>query len=86
LSEKLNVIYEVEAKSVTSRVKIVNRLGFAPSSLSRILLNSNIIEGEMKCGAHSKKSMNINLGASEGLKKILLEWFHQICFENVPIS
>jgi hypothetical protein len=47
LSEKLNVIHEVEAKSVISWVEIVNHLGLAPS-LSRIVLNKNkIIEGEM---------------------------------------
>jgi hypothetical protein len=47
-SEKLNVIHEVEAKSVTLQVEIANRLGLAPSSLSRIMLNKNtIIEGEM---------------------------------------
>jgi hypothetical protein len=47
-SEKLNVIHEVEAKSVTLQVEIANHLGLAPSSLSRIMLNKNtIIEGEM---------------------------------------
>jgi hypothetical protein len=41
----------------------------------------------MKCGAHSKKSMNIKLGANEELeKKHLLEWFQQMHSENVPIS
>jgi hypothetical protein len=41
---------------VTSQVEISNHFGVAPSSLSRIMLNKNkIIEGEMKCGAHSKK-------------------------------
>jgi IS30 family transposase len=76
LSEKLNVIREVEAKSVTSWVEIANRLGLAPSSLSRIMLNKNeIIEEEMKYGAHSKRSMDIKMGANEGLEKILLEWF-----------
>jgi hypothetical protein len=29
----------------------------------------------MKCGVHSKKRMNIKLGANEGLEKILLKWF-----------
>jgi hypothetical protein len=39
------------------------------------MLNKNeITEGEMKCGAHSKR-MNVKLGASDGLGKILLEWF-----------
>jgi hypothetical protein len=53
LSEKLNVIHEVEAKSVTLLVEIANCLGLAVSSSSRIMLNKNeIIEGEMKCGAH----------------------------------
>jgi hypothetical protein len=28
-----------------------------------------MIEGEMKCGAHTKKSMNIKPGTSEGLEK-----------------
>jgi hypothetical protein len=73
-------------KSVTSWAEIANHLGLAPSS-SRIMLNKKqIIEGEMKCGAHSKNSMNIKLGANEGLEKILLEWFQQMCSENVPIS
>jgi hypothetical protein len=40
----------------------------------------------MKCRAHSKKSMNIKLGANEGLEKILLEWVTQMCSEKVPIS
>jgi len=87
LSEKLNVIHEVEVNSMTLQVEIANRLGLAPSSLSRIMLNKNkIIEGEMKCGAHSKKRMNIKLGANEGLEKILLEWFQQMRSVNVPIS
>jgi hypothetical protein len=30
--------------------------------------------------------MNIKLGVSEGLEKISLEWFQQICSENMPIS
>jgi hypothetical protein len=72
---------------VTSWAEFANHLGLAPSSLSRIMLNkTQIIEGEMKCGAHSKNSMNIKLGANEGLEKILLEWFQQMCSENVPIS
>jgi hypothetical protein len=46
--EKLNVVHEVKVKSVTSWVEIANRLGLAPSSLSRILLNNNkIIEGKL---------------------------------------
>jgi hypothetical protein len=53
LSEKLNVIHDIKAKSVTSQDEIANCLGLAPSSLSRIMLNKNkIIEGEMKCGKH----------------------------------
>jgi hypothetical protein len=44
-----------------------------------------IIEGEIKCGAHSKNSMNINLGSTEGLEKILLEWLTQMHSENIPI-
>jgi hypothetical protein len=51
-SEKLNVIHEVEAKSVTC-VEIANSLGLVPLLLSRIVLNKNkIIEGEVKYGAH----------------------------------
>jgi hypothetical protein len=35
------------------QVKIANRLGLAPSSLSRIMLNKNkLIEEEIKFGAH----------------------------------
>jgi hypothetical protein len=30
--------------------------------------------------------MNIKLGINEGLEKILLQWFQQMCSENVPIS
>jgi hypothetical protein len=72
-SEKLNVIPEVRVNLVTSQVEIAYRLGLAPSSLSRIILNKNkIIERDMKCGAHSKKIMNIKLGVSEGLENILL--------------
>jgi hypothetical protein len=69
LSEKLNVICEVEANSVTSPVETVNRLGFAPSSLNRIMLNKNkIIEREMKYGVHLKKRMTIKLGAMKDWK------------------
>jgi hypothetical protein len=35
------------------------------------MLNKNkIIKGEMKCGAQSKKRLNIKLGASVGLENI----------------
>jgi hypothetical protein len=72
---------------VTLLVATANHLGLAPSSLSRIKLNKNtIIEGEMKCGAHSKKSMDIRLGANKRSEKILLEWFQQMRSQNVPIS
>jgi hypothetical protein len=51
------------------------------------MLNKNkIIEGEIKCGACSKKRTNIKLGANEGLGKILLEWFQHMHSANVPIS
>jgi hypothetical protein len=87
IREKLNVICEVKAKSMTSQVEIANCLGLTPSSLSRIALNKNkIIEGETECGAHSKKSMNIKLGANKGLEKILLHWFQQVRSETVPVS
>jgi hypothetical protein len=43
------------------------------------MLKNKIIEGEMKCGVHSKKRVKIKLGANEGLEKILLEWFHHMC-------
>jgi hypothetical protein len=43
------------------------------------------LKGELNV-EHIKKRMNIKLGASKGLEKILLEWFQQICSENVPIS
>jgi hypothetical protein len=63
------VIHDIKAKSVTSRDEIANCLGSAPSSLSRIMLNKNkIIEGEMKCGKHYKKIINIKLWANEGLE------------------
>jgi hypothetical protein len=39
LSENLNVVFEVEVKSMRSWVEIANGLGLAPSSLSRIMLN-----------------------------------------------
>jgi hypothetical protein len=87
MSKKLNVIHEVKVKSVTLLVAIANHLGLAPSSLSRIMLNKNkIIEGEMKCGAHSKKSMDIKLGSNKRSEKILLEWFQQMRSQNVPIN
>jgi hypothetical protein len=36
------------------------------------MLNKNkIIEREIKCGAHSKKGIDIKLGANEGLENIL---------------
>jgi hypothetical protein len=60
------------------RSKLSKRLGLAPSS-SRIMLKNKIIEGEMKCGVHSKKRVKIKLGANEGLEKILLECFHHMC-------
>jgi hypothetical protein len=72
---------------VTSWVEIANCLGLAPSSLSIIMLNKNkIIKGEMKCGTHSKKRMNIKMGACEGLEKILYERFQQMHSESVPIN
>jgi hypothetical protein len=62
------------------QVEIANCLGLVPSSIRRIMLNKKeIIEGEMKCGVHSKKRMNGKLGADEGLEKILLKWFQQMC-------
>jgi hypothetical protein len=51
-----------------------------------MLNNIKIIEGEMKCGARWKKRTNIKLGASEGLEKILLEWFQWLRSESEPIS
>jgi hypothetical protein len=87
LNEKLNVICKVKVKSLILRIEIANCLGSAPSSLSTVMSNKiKIIEGEIKCGAHSKNSMNINLGSTEGLEKILLEWLTQMCSENIPIS
>jgi thiamine pyrophosphokinase len=72
---------------VTSWVEIANCLGLAPSSLSIIMLNKNkIIKGEMKCGTHSNKRMNIKIGACEGLEKILYEQFQQMHSESVPRS
>jgi hypothetical protein len=35
---------------------------------------------------HNKRGEQIYAGDNEGLKKILLEWFQQVCSENVPIS
>jgi hypothetical protein len=46
LSEKLNVICEVEAILVTSQVEIANCLGFAPSSLRRIMLRIKLLKGK----------------------------------------
>jgi hypothetical protein len=84
--KKLNVIRDLKANSVTLWVETANHLGLAPSS-STITLNKNkTTEGEMKCGAHSKKRKNIQLGVNEGLEMILLEWLQQMCSENVPIS
>jgi hypothetical protein len=40
----------------------------------------------MKCGAHSKKSMNTKLEDNKGLEKILSEWFQQMHSGNVPIT
>jgi hypothetical protein len=71
LSERLNVISEVEANSMESRVKMANRLALAPSSLCKIMSNKNkIIEGEIKCGANSKKRMTVRAGAKEEMEKI----------------
>jgi hypothetical protein len=87
LGEKLNVTCEVEAKSKTLRYWNCNLSWIGPSSLSIITLNKNkIIEGEIKCGAHSKKRMNIKLGANKGLENILLQWFQQMCPENVTAT
>jgi hypothetical protein len=62
------VIHKLEANS--SWVEIANCLRLAPSSLSKILLNKNkITEREMKCGAHSKKRMNIKLGPMKDWKR-----------------
>jgi hypothetical protein len=47
---------------------------------------NKIIEEEMKCGAHSKKRINIKLGANKGFENVLLEWIQQMHSENVPIS
>jgi hypothetical protein len=49
------------------------------------MFNKNkIIEGEIKCGAHSKKRMNAKLGTNEGLEKTLLQRFQQMCSVNLP--
>jgi hypothetical protein len=57
--EKLYVIRQVEANPTASRVEMANRLLLALSSC-KIMSNKNkIIEGEIKCGAISKKSMNM---------------------------
>jgi hypothetical protein len=49
------------------------------------MLNKNkMIEGEIKCGAQTKKSMNIKQGTSEGLEKILSELLTRICSEMCP--
>jgi hypothetical protein len=39
----------------------------------------------VKCGVHSKKRMNIKLGANKRLENILLEWIQQMHSENMPI-
>jgi hypothetical protein len=42
------------------------------------LSNRNrIIEGEIKCGAYSKKRMNLGPGAKEQMEKILMGWFQK---------
>jgi hypothetical protein len=70
---------------VTSLIEVANCLALAPSSLSRIMFNKNkIIEGEIKCGAHSKKRMNPKLGTNEGLENMLLQRFQQMCSVNLP--
>jgi hypothetical protein len=85
LSGKLNVIHEVEAKSLISWVEIANHLGLAPS-LSRIVLNKNkIIEGEMWSTLKEENEYKAG-GSMKNWKKILLEWCQQMRSENVPIS
>jgi hypothetical protein len=46
----------------------------------------NINAYSNKFGVHSKKRMNTMLGVNEGYENILLEWFQQMCFVNMPIS
>jgi hypothetical protein len=87
ISDKLNVIGEVEARLNVPRIEMANRLGLPPSTLSKIMLSrEKITEAEYKCGAHAKKRKNMKLGANDELEKILLEWFQQMRSDNVPIN
>jgi hypothetical protein len=60
LSEKLYVIHQVEANPTASRVEMVSGLVLALLLSCKIMSNKNkIVEGEIKCGAISKKRMNM---------------------------
>jgi hypothetical protein len=72
LSEKLNEIHKVEGNPIISQVgvEMANHLGLGPSSLCKIMSNKNkIIERKIKCGANSKKRMNLGPGAKEQMEK-----------------
>jgi hypothetical protein len=74
ISDKLNVIGEVEARQNVPRIEMTNRLGLPPSTLSKIMLSKEkITDAEYKCGAQAKKRKYMKLGASNELEKILLE-------------
>jgi hypothetical protein len=72
----------VEGNPIVSLVgvEMANHLGLGPSSLCKITSNKNkIIEGKIKCGANSKKRMNLGPGAKDQMeKKKLMEWFQYI--------
>jgi hypothetical protein len=87
ISDKLNVIGEVEAHPNIPRIEMANCLGLPPSTLSKIMLSKEkITHAKCKCGAQAKKSKNMKLGANDELEKILLEWFQQMRSDNVPIN
>jgi hypothetical protein len=87
VSDKLNVIYEVEAHLNIPHTEMANCFVLPPSTLSKIMLSKEkITDAEYKCGAQAKKRKNMKLGANDELEKILLEWFQQMRSDNVPIN
>jgi hypothetical protein len=74
ISDKLNVIGEVEDHPNIPHIEMANHLGLPPSTLSKIMLSTEkITDSKCKCGAQAKKRKNMKLGANDELEKILLE-------------
>jgi hypothetical protein len=76
ISDKPNVISEVEAHLTISHIEMASFLGLPPSLLSKILLSKENITGEeFKCGAQAKKRWNM-----DEMEKNLLELFQRMRF------